>query len=100
MKGIANRDVFIELLVKAKEDGALSMFQDKELRDIRISSFDGCDFKIIWYTNLSTLTAPGFSVWFDDARIETSHPAFKVALVLYRNGIEIVHIGKQIRSFS
>lgn len=94
MKIIENRDELLRYLKKALEAGALIDVDGKELRDIRIQSADGSKFKINWYTNLCTLIAPGFSLWFDNARIEQNHPDFKVALVLYHNGFAVAHIGQ------
>lgn len=94
MKVIANRDEFIRYLKRAHEAGALADVNDKSMRDIRIQAADGSQFKIAWCTNLCTLIAPGFSLWFDNMRIEETHPCFKVALVLYRNGFAVAHIGQ------
>lgn len=94
MNVIKNRDDFMAFIAKAHAAGALSDFEDKSVRDIRIQAADGSKFKIAWYTNLCTLQAPGFSLWFDNARIETTHPSFKVAMVLYRNGFAVAHIGQ------
>lgn len=94
MKVITDRDEFMRYLKRAHEAGALADVNDKSLRDIRIQAADGSKFKITWYTNLCTLIAPGFSLWFDNVRIEETHPCFKVALVLYRNGFAVVHIGQ------
>lgn len=93
MKVITNRDEFVRYLKSACESGALTNVDDKSLRDIRIQSADGGKFKITWYTNLCTLIAPGFSLWFDNVRIEETHPCFQVALVLYHNGFAVAHIG-------
>lgn len=94
MKVITDRDEFMRYLKRAYEAGALADVNDKSLRDIRIQAADGSRFKITWYTNLCTLIAPGFSLLFDNMRIEQNHPDFKVALVLYRNGFAVAHIGQ------
>lgn len=94
MKVITKREYFMKLLENAQKEGAISEFEDKSLRDIRIQSADGSKFKINWYTNVCTLMAPGFSLSFDNARIEDTHPCFKVALVLYYNGFYVAHIGQ------
>lgn len=94
MSVIKNREEFMAFIAKAQAEYALIDFKDNSLRDIHIQAADGSKFKIVWYTNLCTLQAPGFSLWFDDARIETTHPSFKVAMVLYRNGFAVAHIGQ------
>lgn len=94
MKVITDRDEFMRYLKHAHEVGALANVDDKSLRDIRIQAADGSKFKITWYNNLCTLIAPGFSLWFDNMRIEETHPCFQVALVLYHNGFKVAHIGR------
>jgi len=94
MNVIKNRDDFMAFIAKAYAEHALFDFEDKGPRDIRIQAADGSRFRITWYTNLCTLQAPGFSLWFDNARIETTHPSFKVAVVLYHNGFAVAHIGQ------
>lgn len=94
MKVITKREDFMKLLENAQKAGAISEFEDKSMRDIRIQAADGSKFKIAWYTDICALIAPGFCLWFDNVRIEEKNPCFKVALVLYRNGFAVAHIGQ------
>lgn len=94
MKVIHNRDEFIKLLNRANEVGALADVNDKSMRDIRIQAADGSKFKIVWHKSVCTLIAPGFSLLFDNANIQDTHPCFKVALVLHYNGFCVAHIGQ------
>lgn len=91
---ISNRDDLINILELAKEKGALKSVSDLHLRDIRIETADGAKFRIEWYTNLCTLKANGFSSWFNEIDLMSTHPCFDIALHLFYNGEITGHIGK------
>lgn len=91
---IENRDNLVRLLEDAKENGALKSVKDISMRDVRIESADGARFKIEWYCNFCVLKSPGFSMWFDDIEVDSAHPSFDIALILYYDGARICHIGK------
>lgn len=90
-----DREKLVDILLKAQAKGAIQNIQDIDLRDIRFDSADNRqEFKIIWYCNLCTLILPGFSLWFDDLQVESTHPSMKVHLTLFHANRTVAHIGK------
>lgn len=87
------REDLLKILEMGMEAGAIVNLQDVSLREIKFQSADGQQFDMVWYCNICTLKLPGFSLWFDDLHVASTHPALKVHLTLFHEGRSVAHIG-------